>query len=109
MSWDIELYHPETGAVAEVQKHAEGGTYPAEGTCLAKNSVTYNYAIHFGFKELNGLTGEQSMPILRDVVRRLGTECSHDYWAARPGNTGYAANILLGWAALYPEYIWEVT
>lgn len=109
MSWDIELRHPETGDVATVPSHTEGGTYAVGGTSLADISVTYNYAIHFNFRELNGLTGEQSIPILREVVRRLGTKQNPDYWSATPGNTGYAASILLGWAALYPEYIWEVT
>ncbi len=120
MSYDIELRDPNTTLkctetkedyhpMVKVPEFTEGGTYPIGGTDVADLNVTYNYAKHFDYRQLNGMKAEDSVPILQEAVDRLGTEQTNDYWAGTPGNAGYACNILLEWAKLHPSAIWDVT
>lgn len=108
MSWDISLEDAETGKVAEVENHSEGGTYALGGTKEAELNVTYNYSKHFSFKVLNHQLAQHTIPLLQQKVDALCVERDSDYWLATEGNVGYACSILLGWAKQYPDYIWRV-
>lgn len=127
MSYDIDLI--KDGRPAAVPAHAEGGTYVLGGTDQAQLNVTYNYSARyaevlvplpagegqplalqpFSVHAPQGQRAEDTIPWLEAVVAQLGTEQDRgDYWAATPGNAGYAASILLAWARLHPDGIWEV-
>ena len=43
------------------------------------------------------------------AVNQLGTSTDSDYWKATPGNAGHALNILLYWAKMHPNYVFEGT
>ena len=112
MSYDVELRQDEK--VVKVESHEEGGTYVMGGCDSARLNITYNYApvyalLHFSIRDLNGCQAKDTIRRLVHTVEKLGTYQDEDYWAATTGNAGYAANILLNWALLYPEAIWEVT
>lgn len=107
MSWWITLEN-ENGAAVQVANHSEGGTYAIGGTTDAELNVTYNYAPHFGFRSLDGRTGEETIPELEVAVQKLGTERSGDYWESTAGNTGHAIAILLAWAKEHPQAKWRV-
>ena len=79
-------------------------------------SVTYNYAVYFrehldpesGLRWLHDKTAAETIPVLTEAVRLLGTERAGGYWASTPGNTGHALSVLLGWATANPDARWEV-
>jgi hypothetical protein len=88
--------------------HSEGGTRCRGGEMEASLNVTYNYsksygALHFELRDLDGMPARVVTDSLRLLVKTLGTEPADDYWAATPGNAGYALNILLGWAEQHPD------
>lgn len=64
MSYDIELTLPD-GELAQVPRHAEGGTYVMGGRTEARLNITYNYAPYYyahvyrgqGIRWLYGQTG----------------------------------------------------
>ncbi len=78
-------------------------------------SITWNYSKYFrdaidatqGIRWLYGKTGAETVEQLEKAVQILGIERCDDYWRATPGNSGYILNILLGWAKLHPEAVWE--
>lgn len=108
---DPELKHPETEeplTLSAPDFHAEGGTIVMGGTDKCDVSVTYNYAEHFQFSKLHGLTGRDSISMLEEAIANLGTARNADYWASTKGNAGYMCNVLLGWARQHPNGIWEV-
>ena len=92
-----------------VERHSEGGAYKVGGTSQAELNVTYNYSAHFDFKQLDGKTASDMVPIMEQAVRDLGTERSPDYWQPTPGNAGYAVSILLAWAKQNPAAYFEVS
>lgn len=98
-----------------VPGHAEGGTHALGGTDEAELNITYNYSQHFkalhaeGIRWLDGKTGEDTAPALAAAVQQLGTARDRDYWAPTPGNAGYALSILLDWAQLHPQAVWQVS
>lgn len=108
MSYDISLSNPETGETLEVGNHQEGSIIAIGGVPFADMNVTYNYSKHFDFRSLHGKTGQETIPVLAEAVRRLGTIRDRDYWATTPGNAGYACSVLLGWAAQHSTGKWDV-
>lgn len=113
MSYDIRLCYD--GIPAQVTSHEQGGTYVLGGTPDAVINITYNYSKLFrehldkdqGIRWLYGKTGLETMDRLARASNALGTERDADYWAATPGNAGYALLILFVWAHSHPTAVWE--
>lgn len=120
MSWWAYLRAPDEAEAVEVVRHEDGGTYALGGIERAELNVTYNYGAHFrdAIPEaegsgilvllLDGKTGAETVPVLRRIVDHCGTERDKDYWEPTPGNAGYAAALMLAWAELHPEAVWDV-
>lgn len=120
MSWDVSL--EKDGEPVAVSRHSEGGTYMLGGNTGAELNVTYNYGREFRHvwpeplpdsnclaHMLGGRTAQETIATLTIAVEKLGTVRASDYWAATPGNAGYALSILLGWAKANPEAVWRVS
>ena len=111
MSYDITIVDPATGNELKTKQphHLRGGIYVDGGTDHAWLNITYNYEPHLreiwktGLKELDGLTGEEALPKLRDAVRHLGTDRDADYWACTKGNAGHALADLMIIVAELPQ------
>lgn len=109
MSWDIGLINPKNQCVYnDVDKIEAGGTYELGGSTKTILNVTYNYSGIYQFGLLHGRKAGDTIKELEEAVKRLGTEQDNDYWKPTEGNTGFACSILLGWAKLHPEGIWQV-
>lgn len=116
MSYWVSLHEPDPGeedgrggVVAVAHHEGEGGAYRVGGSNEADLSVTYNYCRLFDFAALDGRTGADTLPILRDAIGRLGTDTDGTYWAPTEGNAGHAASILCRWAEWRPDGIWRVS
>lgn len=98
----------------KVPRFTDGGTYPVGGTTEAELNITYNYGKYYwlcfegGLRWLHGKQAGVTIERLERAVRLLGTTQDFDYWKPTPGNCGHALNILLGWARLHPNAVWEV-
>jgi hypothetical protein len=120
VSWDISLCDPATGDVLELPDNVEqprGGTY-AIGGCRAELNVTYNYSPHYfrtisgtdGIRSLNGMSAEQSLPIIRKAIDELRDDVDpYDYWKPTEGNARRALLDLEALAKACPHGFWEVT
>ncbi len=138
MGWNAELYVGKK--IAQVPNYSGGSTVSicmdgSEGTQEASISITYNYSelyylvINQDLSDyLHGKTGRKTIPTLKLLVEKLGTEqyrrliCDTsrgeffdpekyvvEYWAPTMGNAGYIASVLLDWAQLHPEGIWSIS
>jgi hypothetical protein len=108
MSWWVSL-HDVTGEIyTDVSKFEEGGTFVVGGSTEADLNVTYNYGKLFDFKSLYGKTGEESIPLLEEAVKKYGTIQNEDYWEPTEGNVGFACSVLLAWAKQHPRGKWQV-
>ena len=115
MSWWVSLVG-EDGGVVEVPKHEWGGVYTVGRSTGGSINITYNYSSHFrrvlggeGLWDLDGVTGEDAIPLLQAATVVLGMETDKDHWKPTPGNAGFALLILLAWATLYPEAVFRVS
>lgn len=126
MSYDIEL-HRDGEIVTVPSRCSEGGNIEAtyievDGyqklipalVSKADLNVTYNYAevyckYGFSIRDLDGQPAWKFLSKMEEIVTATGIKPDRDYWASTPGNAGYALNILLGWARLYPDAIWHVS
>lgn len=115
MSYWVILQKPGEKDPCKVPVHSEGGTRVAGGTQYAELNVTYNYGGHIrkalhpdGLKWLNGKVAKDVIQQLENAVATLGTRMDDDYWKDTEGNAGFALSILLGWAKLHPEAVFEV-
>lgn len=103
------IYLKINGESVEVPSHREGDTYAVEGLSWAEINVTWNYAKHFSFRQLNKMKGKDSIPVLEKAIKQLGeTKRDNDYWKATKGNVSHCLSTLLSWAKLYPEAEWLV-
>lgn len=120
MSWDV--YLEKDGTPVDVPRHEEGGTYALGGITEAELNVTYNYGREFRHvwpeplpdsnclkHMLDGRTAEETIAPLAAAIEKLGTTRDDYYWAATPGNAGYALSLLLGWARANPDATWRVS
>jgi len=116
MSYDIALVHPETEEVLELrEKHPfRGGTYVVGGTNSCEFNITYNYAPHFvkvfgpkGIRTIYGMTGTQSLPLIRAAITALGNDTDQDYWKSTEGNARLALLPLEFFASAYPHGKWK--
>ncbi len=104
------------GDPVKVKVHVDGGTYIMGGTDVAELNVTYNYSWfyhHFldaehGLKWLHGRKAADCIEKLEVAAKELTDKPYKDYWAPTPGNAGKALAILLDWAKLHPEAVFEV-
>jgi len=116
MSYDIYLNDPDTDKVIIFDKkhNMTGGTYVLGGSNQAWLNITYNYSVYYyehlgdkGIRSLYGMTGKESIPILKEVIKKLGTKTDKDYWKSTPGNAGFALQGLLTFAKLRPDGIFK--
>jgi len=118
MSWDFHLRDPVTGEEIQFdQPHfMRGGTYAVGGTYDAHFNVTYNYGkvyrrhngnVPFG-SQFDGKVAHETIPILEEMITKLGDDVSADYWEATEGNAKRALHALLALAKMRPDGVWDV-
>lgn len=118
MSYDITLNDPVTKQVIELNEphFMRGGTYAVGGTKELWLNITYNYASIFyraevlgegGIRSIYGMTGAESIPILKKAIEVLADDVDPDYWKATEGNAKKALYQLLSMAQLRPDGIWD--
>jgi len=122
VSYNVELQDPVTRNVLEVEKphYMKGDKYDPEGSTRLELGVTWNYSGHicrvFGtvmqgihsLSSLYGMTGAESIPVLKAAIALLGDEVNEDYWQATEGNVKQALNHLLAMAQMRPDGVWRV-
>lgn len=116
MSYDISLVDAKTKEVLslEADHGITGGTYQMGGTHETWLNITYNYGKHFrktmgeeGIRTIYGMTGKESLPVLKKAAAQLKNDVSDDYWDDTEGNAKMALMGLIIFAELRPEGIWE--
>ena len=116
MSYDISLVDPVTKETLEVEAphHLRGGNYVFGGTTEAWLNITYNYGPHFrrvlgekGIRTIYGMTGAESIPVLKNAMDQLGDDVDPDYWTATEGNAKRALAGLLALAQMRPDGVWD--
>lgn len=110
MSYNISLLDPVTKAVIKLDEphFMRGGTYALGGTRELELNVTYNYGKHFNYKQLNGLSGVESISILSKAIDVLANDVNPDYWAPTEGNVKASLIQLRTMAQMHPDGIWDV-
>lgn len=116
MSWWVYLVPPPGHQAFVVPRIEAGGTYAVGGSADTGLNITYNYSQLYhkaldhkdGLRWLHGKAAGYCIDRLRAAVAELGTDQDPDYWRVTPGNAGYALSILLWWATLHPEGVFEV-
>ena len=106
MSYDLEF---DCGELDEPHT-LRGGTYALGRTTAPELNMTFNYSPFFykhlcaehGLLSLYGMTAEQVMARLDEVLPNMNGEPSGDYWAATEGNAKAALQNLRELAALCP-------
>lgn len=94
--------------VCQTISHREGATYCLTGSTDCSLNITGNYTAVWNIHDaLDGLTGRESLPILKEKIDELGYEPDDNYWAPTPGNVGYACLILASWAKQHPDAVWR--
>ena len=120
MSYDIELIDPVTGKVIELDAThmMRGGTYAMDGSKEASLNITWNYSTLYhclfpevpntfgGIRSIYGMTGAESIPVLKKVINALGNDVSDDYWEPTEGNAKQALSMLLAFAQMRPDGVW---
>lgn len=116
MSYDIDLCHPITGKVLELETphHMRGGTYQIGGSLEASFNITYNYYQHYrnvfgedGIRTIYGMSGAESIPLLESAIFKLGDDVDKDYWKPTDGNAKAALYKLLALARMRPDGVWQ--
>lgn len=116
MRYDIELCDPVTKKVLAFENghQIRGGTYCIGGTCDAHLNITYNYGNIFrkvlgdnGMRTIYGLTGAESIPLLKNAINALQDDVSNDYLESTEGNAKRALCGLLAFAQMRPDGIWD--
>jgi len=119
MSYDIKLVDPITEETIEFDSphHMKGGTYQVGGTTRAWLNITYNYSKYYyaalpetkekGIRTIYGMTGAESIPLLKRMAETLSDETDPDYWKATEGNAKRPLLQLIAMAQMYPAGIWK--
>lgn len=116
MSYDIYLNDPNTGEVIKFDEihHVAGGTYVIFGTDEAWLNITYNYGNQFrkvfgpkGIRTIYGMTGAESLQLLKEAINALDKKVDPDYWKSTEGNARKALCGLAAFADVRPDGIWE--
>lgn len=118
MSHNVRLLDP----VSREPLHTEaphrmiGGTYTLGGTTELWLNVTYNYYSVLsrpdilgekGIEHIYGLSGAESLPLLKRAASNLGDDVDEDYWQPTEGNVKRALMNLIAMASLRPDGIWD--
>jgi hypothetical protein len=115
MSYDIYLKDPVTKEVltSEVPHKIRGGTYACETSHMWLN-ITYNYARFFyrvigekGIRTIYGMSGAESIPLLKNAIDKLADDCDPDYWKATEGNAKQSLYKLVALAQMRPDGVWD--
>jgi len=116
MSYDICLKDPVSKKTIEFENvhDIKGGTYCVGGTKEAWLNITYNYGEYYrhvfgenGIRTIYGMTGAESIPVIKKAIEQLGDDISDDYWEPTEGNAKKALYGLLAFAQLRPDGIWD--
>ena len=118
MSYDITLNDPVTNETltADFSHQIAGGTYALGGTQELWLNVTWNYSKFYnrpevfgenGIRTIYGMTGAESIPVLKKAIAALGDDVDPDYWAQTEGNAKKALCGLLAFAQMRPDGIWD--
>lgn len=57
---------------------------------------------------LNGKTGAESIPILKNAISKLSDDVDDNYWKPTEGNAKRALSKLLAFAQMRPDGVWHV-
>ncbi len=116
MSYDVSPLDPVTKETIELEDvhDIRGGTYCLGGTREAWLNITYNYGDIYrrvfgekGIRTIYGMTGAESIPVLKKAIATLGDDVSSDYWEPTEGNAKRALCGLLAFAQLRPDGVWD--
>lgn len=116
MSYDISLVDPVTRETLLVESphHIRGGTYAIGGTTEAWLNITYNYGRFYrtvfgekGIRTIYGMTGAESIPVIKAAMDKLGDDVDPNYWEPTEGNAKRALAGLLALAQMRPDGIWD--
>ena len=116
MSYDISLVDPVTRKTLEVESphQMRGGNYAVGGTSEAWLNITYNYGRFYydvfgkkGIRTIYGMTGAESIPVLKAAMDKLGDDVDPNYWEATEGNAKQALAGLLALAQMRPDGVWD--
>jgi len=116
MSYDISLCDPVTGEIIELEEphHMRGGTFAVGGTKEAHLNITYNYSQHYsrtigekGIRTIYGMSGAQSIPILRNAAILLADDVAKNYWTPTEGSAKRALFQLVALAEMRPDGVWN--
>lgn len=116
MSYDISLVDPITrdALVVETPHQIRGGTYAMNGTTEAWLNITWNYAPFYykvfgekGIRTIYGMTGAESIPVIKAAIAKLGDDVHPDYWEPTEGNAKKALHGLLALAQMRPDGVWD--
>jgi len=76
--------------------------------------ITWNYGQIFrqvlgkeGIRTIYGMTGAESIPVLRNAIDSLADDVDPDYWKPTEGNAKKALQGLLAFAQIRPDGIWK--
>jgi hypothetical protein len=118
MSYDLYLRDKDTKEVCNLpcKQDIKGGTYALGGTDRAELNITYNYGKHWGkafgegkhLRDLDAVSGKDSLPILWQAINNLGDDVDEDYWKPTEGNVKAALRNMALLAAQCPDGIWSI-
>lgn len=60
-----------------------------------------------GIRTIYGMTGAESIPIIKAAMEKLSDDISEDYWEATEGNAKKALAGLLAFAQMRPDGVWK--
>lgn len=60
-----------------------------------------------GIGALYGLSGAESIPLLKSAIQKLADDVDEDYWKATEGNAKRALIKLLALAQMRPDGVWD--
>jgi len=116
MSYDIRLCDPISNEtiLLDAPHLLRCGNYVLGGTTEAWLNITYNYSKHYyrvfgekGIRTIYGMTGAESIPIIKAAMEQLADDVSANYWDGTEGNAKKALAGLLAFAYLRTDGIWE--
>lgn len=116
MSYDIYLKDPITKETltTDTPHQLRGGTYEVGGSRELWLNATYNYANHFqkalgkkGIRRIYGMTGAESIPIIKRAAQKLKDNVDSDYWKPTEGNAKQTLLQLVALAQMRPDGVWD--
>lgn len=100
--------------LADQHQFLRGKTYAPDGRIEEWVGIPYNYNSQFcrlfgekGIGAINGLTGKESIPVIKTAISRLDDDVNSNYWIPTDGNVKQALNCLLRLAASEPYDVWN--